>query len=145
LATRKCPPTSSVGELLQQEYELEWVTVRFHFLSGLVMFIVGIGIRAWITIACPIIAKAALGIILSTAALCMAFIQDLEQQQQQKSSSVGLLDGVVRLPVNYLKSLAKKSTKKPLFAIASIGMLLTSTYIVASIPHVVHWLSKSNV
>jgi hypothetical protein len=141
LATRKCPLTASVGALLQQEYELEWVAVRFHFLCGLIMFITGIGLRAWIAIACPVIAKAALGVILSSAALCVAFIQDVEQHQADDCGC--LLDGVVKLPTKYLSLLAKKSMQKPLFAIALIGMLLTSTHIVVNIPHVVQWLAKS--
>jgi hypothetical protein len=141
LATRKTPRTLNVGALLRQEYELEWVAVRFHFLCGLIMFITGIGLRAWITIACPIIAKAALGIILSSAALCVAFIQDVEQHQADDCG--GLLDGFAKLPTKYFTLLAKKSMQKPLFAIAFVGMLLTSTHIVVNIPHVVEWLSKS--
>jgi len=52
------------------------MAVRWHFLSGVLFFLIGIGLRAWISIACPVVAKVALGIILSSATLCVAFVQE---------------------------------------------------------------------
>jgi hypothetical protein len=125
--------TSSVGQLLRQDYELEWVGCRWHFLSGVLMFVVGIGLRAWITIGCPVIAKAALGIIVSAALLCLAFIQDLKQGGE-------MVNGFFKLPVRYVQLLLARAKSKPLFALAFVAGSLTNIYILSKLPHIVKYL-----
>ena len=50
-----------------------------------------LGLRAWVTIACPVFAKAALGVIVSSALLCVSFIEHLQQ-----GGGGELLDGFVK-------------------------------------------------
>ena len=66
--------TSGVSDLLRRGYDLEWTTARLNFLSGLIMFAVASGLRARVSIACPVFARAALGIIVSATLLCLAFV-----------------------------------------------------------------------
>lgn len=145
LATHPCPKTSSVAELIEQSYAFEWVAARWHFLSGLVTFILGIGLRAWISISCPLIAKSALSIILSSAFMCLAFIQETQDRVKAddgQGTEARLLDGVVGLPLQYLKLLGKKSLKSPLFALAFAGFITTTGYTLMITPHLVRWLSN---
>jgi hypothetical protein len=139
LSTRTSNHTTSVQALLAQEYDLEWVSVRLHFLQGALFFLMGIGFRAWISIGCPVIAKAALGLIVSATLLCLAFVQDLDS-----SSGEGLLEGAWSLPIRYVKLVVQRITekKRPLFALALTVVTMTSLYIVSKIPHLVHFLSK---
>lgn len=128
--------TSSVSELLQDHYYLEWISCRWHFLSGVLMFVVGIGIRAWVTISCPIVAQAALGIIVSCALLCVAFISDLP---------VDLLDGFLKLPFRYMQLLVSRAQRKPLFALAVTAATITKLYVISKIPHIVYYLATPPV
>jgi len=131
--------TTSVAELLQEYYSLEWVTARLHFLAGVVLFLVGVGMRAWVTIACPVISKAALGMIVSSTFLCLAFIQELKE----RSTGASILDGVVRMPLHYLRLLFHKAReKKPLFQLAFVSSLGTAIYIIAKTPHILKWLAS---
>lgn len=129
-----CPPTASVAELVRDHYALEWVSARLHFLSGVLMFVLGVGIRAWVTIGCPVIAKAALGIVLSASLLCAAFLQDLQD------NDCNLVEGLIQMPLKYLRLLAQRARKKPLFAVALAVSIATNLYLVGSVPHVVRYL-----
>jgi hypothetical protein len=138
LNTRGVSATINVKALIEQDYNLEWIAARWHLLSGVLFFLVGIGFRAWVTIGCPVIAKAALGMITSATLLCMAFIQDSEL------SEGGLLGGMWSLPVRYVKLLVQRFQRKgsSLFAIALAVATVTSLYTVCKVPHIVNWLSK---
>lgn len=140
LLTQVTPKTYSVNELIRKHYDLEWASTRFHFLSGVLYFIVGIGLRAWVSISCPVIAKAAVGIILSGTLLCLAFIQDAESRSQ---SSLSCMDGVLQLPLRYVTALFRRARTRPLFTAALAMSLTTWGYILASIPHVIHYSSKA--
>lgn len=72
------------------------------------MFVIGIGIRACITVECPIIAKTALGIVLSSPVFCLASVEELEQSSttsssrcssSSSSSSLILLDGICEIAI----------------------------------------------
>jgi hypothetical protein len=139
LSTHATPKTYSVNELIQQHYELEWASTRFHFLSGVLYFVVGIGLRAWVSIACPVIAKAAVGIILSCTLLCVAFIQEAES----KGPSASCMDGVLQLPLRYCTALFRRARTRPLFTAALLMSLTSWGYTLANIPHVIHFLNKA--
>lgn len=126
--------TTNVSELLKNYYNLEWIATRYHFLNGVLMFIIGIGIRAWVTISCPIIAQGALGIIVSSTLLCLAFIQELQP--------VDILDGCLRLPIKYIQLLWNRAKQRPIFALALLMSIITNVYIISKIPHVVHYLGS---
>jgi hypothetical protein len=140
------PMTKSVSELLRTRYDLEWVTVRLHFFTGILCFIVGIGLRAWVTIGCPVIAKAALGLILSATVLCLAFMQEMEvnEASSSSSSSGSFLEGVVQLPFRYVMLLMRRASRKPLFAAALALSTTTFGYILYKIPHIMKWLLVSS-
>jgi hypothetical protein len=141
------PLAPSLTDFLQSNFELEFIAVRWHFLSGILCFLIGIGLRAWITIACPIIAKAALGIIVSSALLCIAFVQDSE------ASASTWLDGFFQLPFQYTSLLAKRSVASfkrsnqkminPLFTLAMMGTTWTTLYIIGKGPHIIRWLANA--
>jgi carbonic anhydrase/acetyltransferase-like protein (isoleucine patch superfamily) len=135
LSTRSYALTSSVQELLSKEVDLEWVAVRWHFLTGILFFLVAIGLRAWITISCPIISKGALGLIVSATLLCMAFIQDME------SYADGVLSGFGSL--RYVRLLVQRITqkKRPLFALAMGVSAMTSLFIASNIPHLYKYMT----
>ena len=144
--TTSFPKTSSLEDLLDQHYQFEWVTTRFHFLSGVLLFILGIGIRAWVSISCPIIARAALGTVLTGTLMCVAFVEDSSTTslytEGDDSRNSSLMNGVLALPWNYLKLLFDKAKTRPLFAIAMAMGLATSAYTVAKIPHIISWLNQ---
>jgi hypothetical protein len=139
LSTHTTPKTYSVNELIREHFELEWASTRFHFLSGVLYFIVGIGLRAWVSISCPVIAKAAVGTILSCTLLCVAFIQDAET----KSQSTSCMDGVLQLPLSYFTALFRRARTRPLFTAALVVSLTTWGYTLANIPHVIQYLNKA--
>lgn len=128
-------PTSSVAQLIRDKYHLEWIGTRWHFLSGVLMFVVGLGLRAWVTISCPVFAKAALGVIVSSALLCVAFIEHSQQGGE-------LLDGFVKLPFKYIQLFLERAKGNPLFALAFVAGAVTNIYILAKVPHIVHYLSS---
>jgi hypothetical protein len=138
LNSRTSNATTSVKALISQEYDLEWVSVRLHFLTGGLFFLMGVGFRAWISIGCPVVGKAALGLIVSATLLSLAFFQELD------SSGEGVLEGVWSLPIRYVQLLVQRITqkKRPLFALALTVVTVTSLYIASNIPHLVHHLSK---
>jgi hypothetical protein len=142
VSTKPCPPTNSLEDLLTQQYALEWTATRFHFLAGVLLFVVGIGIRAWITIGCPIIARAALGIVLTGTLMCIAFVEEELQQSSSTTTSGGVMNGILNLPLSYAKLMIDKSSKRPLFGLTSIMAIITSIYIVVHIPHTIRWLQQ---
>jgi len=123
-------------------YEFNWAASRFHFLNGVLCFVVGIGLRAWVTVKCPIIARAALGIILSGAALCVAFIQEMEDSMSSDNSSDGII--LLRLPVRYARLFWKKARKQPAGLFAAAWMLSTASalYVAYNVPHIVEYLLR---
>lgn len=126
--------TTSLGAFLDDFYNLEWISTRMHFLSGIMFFSVGTGLRAWITIGCPIIAKAALGIILSSSLLCLSFWIPLEGDS--------FLDGVFKLPLKYVGALWQRSKKSGMFAATLTLTFTTMLYILGNIPHIYYYLIK---
>ena len=134
LATKQSSMTESVAALLKEYYDLEWTGARWHFLSGVLMFVLGIGLRAWVTIHCPIIAVAALGIIASGSLLCTAFMEEMQQGD--------VLDGIFKLPFRYMKLLWQRAKGKPLFAMAFAVSAVTNVYILVKLPHIIGYLTS---
>ena len=122
----------SLHDFLLNYYELEWSSTRLHFLSGVLLFSLAIGMRAWISISCPVVAKAALGIILSSTLLCLSFWRQLEGDS--------FMDGVVQLPARYAGALIRRSKQSEFFAASFTLTLVTALYIIMSIPHVAKYL-----
>ena len=140
-STEKQQPKTarSVAEYIRQYYDLEWVTARFHFLGGLLLFIFASGLRAWISIACPVVAKAALGIILSSTLLAMAFIDAVERTQFSTR-------GLVGLPLRYVQLLGQKIKRMegPWFLVAAASAVVTMVYLGLNVAHVYKYLTISS-
>jgi hypothetical protein len=141
--------TTSIRELLYDEkyFHLESIAVRFHFWSGILMFLAGLGIRAWVSITCPVIAKASLGIVLSSILFCLAFFQKnlastnkcYGGRSSSDVSSRGVRNAFL-IPYEYMKALWAESKKSPIFAIALTMAMITQFYILWKIPHIVHFI-----
>jgi len=132
--------TRSVAEYLNQNYDLEWVTARLHFLSGMLLFVIGSGLRAWITIGCPVIAKVALGIIVSGTLLALSFIDSVERAQFSKK-------GMIALPVRFVKLLLERVRKfeGPWFLASLVSAVVTAVYLVSKLEHITSYLIKTSV
>jgi hypothetical protein len=130
---------ASVAEYLNQNYEFEWVTARFHFLSGLLLFVIGSGLRAWVTINCPVVAKAALALIVSGTLLTLAFIDTVERTQLQSKY------GMLALPLRFIKLISQRITKPDgfLFGATTVSALATAIYLVLNFVHVIKFLAKT--
>mmetsp|Transcript_12105 Transcript_12105/g.22507 ORF Transcript_12105/g.22507 Transcript_12105/m.22507 type:complete len:269 (-) Transcript_12105:261-1067(-) len=124
--------TTSLHDFLAQHYDLEWLTTRLHFFSGVILFSVAIGLRAWISIACPIISRAALGIVLSSTMLCLSFWRQLDETVS--------MEHVMSLPWRYTHALWTRARTSGMFATSLIMSVATAIYILANIPHVYHYL-----
>mmetsp|Transcript_56656 Transcript_56656/g.65286 ORF Transcript_56656/g.65286 Transcript_56656/m.65286 type:complete len:220 (+) Transcript_56656:3-662(+) len=139
--------TTSINELLFDDkyFHLEWVATLFHFLFGILCFGAGLGIRAWVSITCPIISRAALGIVASSIVLCVAFFHKhsiLNNNNNNGNEKRFENKNTLRLPFDYMKLLYSTSKKNPLFALALAIAVVTKGYIILNIPHVVIYLMK---
>ena len=133
LSTQTKPHTApSLRDYLRDYLDLEWVSARIHFLGGVLLFSLATGLRAWISIACPVVANAALGIILSSTVLCLSFLAQLEGGT--------FSDGFFRLPLRYTHTLVNRSKHSKMFAVSLAFSLATTLYIIGSIPHVYKYL-----
>mmetsp|Transcript_18525 Transcript_18525/g.27998 ORF Transcript_18525/g.27998 Transcript_18525/m.27998 type:complete len:267 (-) Transcript_18525:4-804(-) len=123
---------TSTTNYIEKFFLLEWTATKFHFFSGVLAFVVGAGLRAWTTIGCPIVARAALGIIASSTALAMTFLNSLWEEGGEV--------GVLKLPFTYVSLLWKKCRRSVAFALAMIVNVVTALYIIGNIPHVYKYL-----
>ena len=119
----------SLGDFLRRYYYLEYVTTRWNFLSGVVAFVAGVGVRAWISIDCPVIARGALAICGSGSLLALAFVEENSHRTGEAS--------VAALPLVYARLLARRAAESRVFAAAAAASLLTAVYVAWAIPHVV--------
>ena len=141
--------TTSIRELLYDKkyFFLESIAVRYHFWSGILMFLAALGVRAWISISCPVIAKAASGTVLSAILFCLAFFQknliSTSKSQGGRSgsdvSSLGVQNAFL-IPYEYAKALWSESKTSPIFAVALTMAMITQFYILWKIPHVAHYI-----
>ena len=135
LSTQDAPRSAtSLRGYLGDYYDLEWISAKLHFLGGVLLFSVATGLRAWITIGCPIIARAALGIILSSTLLWLSFWRQLEDDS--------FLDGVTKLPVRYVGALWQRSKRSGMFAASLALTIVTTFYIFGNILHLYQYFSN---
>ena len=125
-----------LADYIEEHFDLSWITARWNFLAGIFSFVVGIGIRAWMVVTCPIFGKAALGIIASSTILAVGFVEDNERKRRSNGVSKGLLG----LTIRYVISMLKKAAKDPLFAFGCFLSLVTWGYVVYNLPHVWQYL-----
>ena len=151
LAMKPSSPSSTIQTstlsafINSNNYALAWVSARFHFLGGVLAFVSGLGLRAWVTIACPIFARAALGMICSATMLCLAFMQEMGSSSfdgGNGSSGNNLMGNIMTLPLKYLQLFFDKSKSSPIFAVAFLLYTLTFGYIGLKIPHILEYLAN---
>ena len=129
-------PSTSLNDFLMQHCELEWLCTRLHFIGGVLLFSLGIGLRAWVTVSCPVFGKTAMGVILSSTLLCLSFWRDLDHESNSLMS-------LVTLPWKYYQAAWKKSKSNRLFAVTLIFWASTLTYMLVNLPHVAKYLIQS--
>ena len=125
-----------LADYIEEYFDLSWVTARWNFLAGIFAFVVGMGIRAWLVVTCPIFGNAALGIIASSTVLAVGFVEDNERKRRSGGVSKGLLG----LTIRYATSMLKKAAKDPLFALGCLLSAATWGYVVYNLPHVWQYL-----
>ncbi len=137
------PKTSSVGELLNQNFELEWTAARLFFNAGLMMFAAGAGLRSWISIGCPVFANAALGFILSSTILCIAFMREMERALMVDDEGNHTSSNLFTICLRFVSLLVKHSRQQPLFALSALIASITGGYIILKTPHIIHYLTAT--
>lgn len=125
--------TSSTSELLNSQYDFEWVAARLHFLLGIIMFVTGCGLRAWVSIACPFFAKAAVGLIFSSTVFCVAVINEREHEDSGSS--------VWAVPFKFVRLLSGRARSQPLFAVSFLVFISTAVYMGVNAPHIYKYLA----
>jgi len=118
-----------LGAFLRRNFELEWLATRCNFFFGVMGFAVAVGLRAWVTVACPAVAKVALQIVVTGTLFALAFVND-------GAGGDAIDDPVWRLPALYARALAKKAKRRPLFAVAATSAAYTCFLAVHSAFHV---------
>ena len=69
---------TSVENFMRRYFDLEWIAVRLNFFVGVLSFVTAIGLRAWQTIACPVVAKITLYTVISGSLTALAFVRSNE-------------------------------------------------------------------
>jgi len=126
-------PTTSLHSFIREEYDFEWVSILTNFFAGMISFVLASGIRAWVVLSCPVTARAALGIIVSSTLLAVSFL---------KESFLRRDESLFSLPAEYTRYLLQKALHSPLFAVSVILLTATYAYIAIKIPHLYVSLSS---
>ena len=125
-----------LADYIEEYFDLSWVTARWNFLAGIFSFVVGMGIRAWLVVTCPIFGNAALGIIASSTILAVGFVEDNERARRGDGVSKGLLG----LTIRYFTAMLKKAAKNKMFALGCLLSAVTWGYVALNLPHVWQYL-----
>ena len=114
-------------------FRCHYILLRAGWLAGWLLPVFSVpGIRAYISIACPIIAKSAMGIVVSALLVCGAFVSKTQRHRAR------YIDRQERnIPLTYLQTLIETSTQYPIFGIALVLVVMTKLYIVYHIPHII--------
>lgn len=126
--------THSLSDFFDKSYELEWMTVRSSFMSGLIMFSIGSGLRSWISISCNGIAKVAVGLIATSTCLCIGFIHGSFHKDEKSGS-------MLNIPFRFVRLILKKSRHNLFFALATVLGLYTTIHFGIELPRLVDHLS----
>lgn len=133
-----CPKrlSKSVGDYVNENYTLEWMLVKSNFYYGALSFVVGSGFRAWISIACPVVGRGVIGILVSLTLICQSYLIEKTKGHTPGETSIR------KMVVRFVKEIGAKSKANPLFGAGAITWLATVTYLVIKFPHIYLYLSK---
>uniref|UniRef100_A0A7S4STU6 Uncharacterized protein n=1 Tax=Ditylum brightwellii TaxID=49249 RepID=A0A7S4STU6_9STRA len=126
--------STSVQQYIDDNYALEWMMVKSHFYYGTLAFVVGTAFRAWVSITCPVVGNAIVGILSS---LTVISISTLLEKSRNQGGGKPFRQNVVC----YLKLLLAKGKSSPLFGAGAILWATTVAYIFVKFPHVYLYLS----
>ena len=98
--------------------------------------VTAIGLRAWQTIACPVVAKITLYTVISGSLTALAFVRSNED------CGGDLNDAFFRLPYLYARAVAKRARQNSMFAVAGLSVAFTWGYLLWSVPHIVGYMSS---
>ena len=140
---------------MRRYFDLEWIAVRLNFFVGVLSFVgtsvceesarssvsrpaqvTAIGLRAWQTIACPVVAKITLYTVISGSLTALAFVRSNED------CGGDLNDAFFRLPYLYARAMAKRARQNSMFAVAGLSVAFTWGYLIWSVPHIVGYMSS---
>ena len=131
MTVRPTELTKSTRELLANKYDFEWVSARLHFLMGILFFAIGTGMRAWVSISCPVFALSAVGLIASSTLFCLAVI---DEREREGGSSL------LAVPFKFLKLMLTRIKSDFLFGLSFALATATGIYILLNVPHIYHYL-----
>ena len=123
---KRSASSGSVVDFLREHYELEYVATQFNFQIGLLGLCAMLGIRAWVTIACPKFARIAVGFVLSALLTMLAFMQTPSDKRNMTLAAMA---------IQYVQLLAEKCWRERsvllllslgagAFSIGELGMAL---------------------
>lgn len=128
------PPrlAKSVRDYVDEHYLIEWMMVRSSFFYGALAFIVGSAFRAWISIECPLLGRAVVGILSSISIISLSYIMDkIRLQCGRPLHESALL---------YLKEVVRRTKRNPLFGIGVSLWVFSVTYLLVKLPHMYYFL-----
>jgi hypothetical protein len=117
-----------VKDYIEQNYALEWMLTKTHFMWGNIVFVLGSMLRGWVFLKCPVIADGVLGFMGSLTLVSVSILVEFTKKQtgqssmQQMRRSIGLV-------------LDKAKTNR-LFRVAAATWIGTAVYMIAKIPYV---------
>lgn len=121
----------SVSDYIDENYALEWMLARSHFFYGSLAFVGGSTFRAWVSIACPVLGKAIVGILSSISLISISYIIDRVRIQSENPFRQTLR--------RFVKEITANMKKKPFFGIGVLIWLTSVTYLLYKVPHMYYY------
>jgi hypothetical protein len=121
-----------VKDYIEQNYALEWMLTKTHFMWGNVIFVLGSMLRGWVFLKDPIIADGVLGIMGSLTIISLSIVLEFTRRQtgqtvmQQTKKSMNMV--LARMQKNYL------------FGVGAVMWMTTVAYLSAKTPHMMQFL-----
>jgi len=128
IAIRPGRYSKSVHEYIEENYSLEWFTVKSNFFYGALIFVVGAAFRAWVSIACPVFGKGIVGILLGMTLISFSNLVEKSKIQGGGRSNWNAC-------ARHMKEVAAKAKTNPTFAAGFIVWMTSVGYLIVKIPH----------
>jgi hypothetical protein len=117
-----------VKDYIEQNYALEWMLTKTHFMWGNVVFVLGSMMRGWMFLKCPIIADGVLGVMGSLTLVSISILVEFTENQTGQTSMQQM-----RRSMDLV--LDKMKTNR-LFRVAAVTWMATAIYMIAKIPYI---------
>mmetsp|Transcript_658 Transcript_658/g.1504 ORF Transcript_658/g.1504 Transcript_658/m.1504 type:complete len:280 (+) Transcript_658:86-925(+) len=126
--------SKNVGAYIEENYASEWMLVKSHFFYGAFAFMGGSAFRAYVNVACPVIGKGVIGILLSLGLFCLSYLMERSTLQTDCTWRIRL--------TKFVKAIVNKAKGNVLFAAGAITWLTAVSYMIYKIPHMYFYLAK---